>query len=244
MRKTITKSAYKTSVIKTIKLLFFLSIILLCILLGLWQIDRGIQKKQLYEEFKETLSKKPVLMKTLPENPKLFTNMHINGEFLVNRQFLLDNKIHNKIAGYEVITPFKVNDKIILVNRGWVNSNNRQSIPEILIQNKITSIYGYSYYYKKLYELDEDNYVNKWPLIIQNIEIDKVSQLLGYDIEPYVIIMNKKHDDSYALRTIFKENMQLKHYMYAGQWFLFATIGLIFMIILLRKEKNNEQKSN
>ena len=56
--------------------------------------------------------------------------------------------------------------------------------------------------------------------------------------------MNKKHDDSYALRTIFKENMQLKHYMYAGQWFLFATIGLIFMIILLRKEKNNEQKSN
>ena len=103
--------------------------------------------------------------------------MHINGEFLVNRQFLLDNKIHNKIAGYEVITPFKVNDKIILVNRGWVNSNNRQSIPEILIQNKITSIYGYSYYYKKLYELDEDNYVNKWPLIIQNIEIDKISKL-------------------------------------------------------------------
>ena len=55
MRKTITKSAYKTSVIKTIKLLFFLSIILLCILLGLWQIDRGIQKEQLYEEFKERI---------------------------------------------------------------------------------------------------------------------------------------------------------------------------------------------
>jgi len=240
MRKTITKSAYKTSVIKTIKLLFFSSIITLCILLGLWQIDRGIQKEQLYEEFKGTLSEDSVLLKTLPKNPRSFINMHLNGEFLADKQFLLDNKIHNKIAGYEVITPFKVNNKIVLVNRGWVNSNNRQSIPKILIQNKTTSIYGYSYYYKKLYELDEDNYINKWPLIIQNIEIDKVSQLLGYDIEPYVIIMNKKHDDSYVLQTIFKGNMQLKHYMYAGQWFLFAIIGFIFMIILSRKEKNNE----
>jgi len=240
MRKTITKLAYKNSVIKTIKLLFFLSIIIICVLLGLWQIDRGIQKEQLYEEFKRTLSEDSVLLKTLPKNPRSFTNMHLNGEFLADKQFLLDNKVHNKIAGYEVITPFKVNNKIVLVNRGWVNSNNRQSMPEILIQNKTTSIYGYSYYYKKLYELDEDNYINKWPLIIQNIEIDKVSQLLGYDIEPYVIIMNKKHNDSYVLQTIFKENMQLKHYMYAGQWFLFAIIGFIFMIILSRKEKNNE----
>ena len=51
MRKTITKLAYKNSVIKTIKLLFFLSILIICVLLGLWQIDRGIQKEQLYEEF-------------------------------------------------------------------------------------------------------------------------------------------------------------------------------------------------
>jgi len=240
MRKTITKLAYKNSVIKTIKLLFFLSIIIICVLLGLWQIDRGIQKEQLYEEFKGTLSKDSVLLKTLPKNPRSFTNMHLNGEFLTDKQFLLDNKIHNKIAGYEVITPFKVDNKIVLVNRGWVNSNNRQSIPEVPIQNKTTSIYGYSYYYKKLYELDEDNYVNKWPLIIQNIEIDKASKLLGYNIEPYVIIMNKKHNSSYVLQTIFKENMQLKHYMYAGQWFLFAIIGFIFMIILSRKEKNNE----
>ena len=240
MRKTITKLAYKNSVIKTIKLLFFLSIIIICVLLGLWQIDRGIQKEQLYEEFKGTLSEDSVLLKTLPKNPRSFTNMHLNGEFLTDKQFLLDNKIHNKIAGYEVITPFKVDNKIVLVNRGWVNSNNRQSIPEVLIQNKTTSIYGYSYYYKKLYELDEDNYVNKWPLIIQNIEIDKASKLLGYNIEPYVIIMNKKHNSSYVLQTIFKENMQLKHYMYAGQWFLFAIIGFIFMIILSRKEKNNE----
>ena len=240
MRKTITKLAYKNSVIKTIKLLFFLSMIIICVLLGLWQIDRGIQKEQLYEEFKGTLSKDSVLLKTLPKNPRSFTNMHLNGEFLTDKQFLLDNKIHNKIAGYEVITPFKVDNKIVLVNRGWVNSNNRQSIPEVLIQNKTTSIYGYSYYYKKLYELDEDNYVNKWPLIIQNIEIDKASKLLGYNIEPYVIIMNKKHNSSYVLQTIFKENMQLKHYMYAGQWFLFAIIGFIFMIILSRKEKNNE----
>ena len=70
MRKTITKLAYKNSVIKTIKLLFFLSIIIICVLLGLWQIDRGIQKEQLYEEFKGTLSEDSVLFETLPKNPR------------------------------------------------------------------------------------------------------------------------------------------------------------------------------
>ena len=32
------------------------------------------------------------------------------------------------------------------------------------------------------------------------------------------------------------ENKYLTHYMYAGQWFLFALIGIIFLVILNRKK--------
>ena len=31
------------------------------------------------------------------------------------------------------------------------------------------------------------------------------------------------------------DNSNLKHYMYAGQWFLFTMIGIFFLIILNRK---------
>jgi cytochrome oxidase assembly protein ShyY1 len=52
--------------------------------------------------------------------------------------------------------------------------------------------------------------------------------------------MNEKQVNSYEIQSIQNDNPQLKHYMYAGQWFLFSIIGFIFMIILMRKEKHNE----
>ena len=60
------------------------------------------------------------------------------------------------------------------------------------------------------------------------------------DVEPYVIIMNQKQVNSYDIQNIISENPELKHYMYAGQWFLFSIIGFIFMVILMRKENSNE----
>ena len=57
-------------------------------------------------------------------------------------------------------------------------------------------------------------------------------------------MMNEEQSNSYSLQTIYKKNSDLKHYMYAGQWFLFALIGIIFMIILYRKDKRDEFKSN
>ena len=56
----------------------------------------------------------------------------------------------------------------------------------------------------------------------------------------YVIIMNQKQVNSYDIQNIISENPELKHYMYAGQWFLFSIIGFIFMVILMRKENSNE----
>ena len=48
-----------------------------------------------------------------------------------------------------------------------------------------------------------------------------------------------------SIHTIgnIKKNTELKHYMYAGQWFLFAIVALFFAFKLLGRSKN-EKKSN
>ncbi len=74
-------------------------------------------------------------------------------------------------------------------------------------------------------------------MVIQNIKLDDISKILDSDVLPYVLILSKKQDNAYAIQSRYQENPELKHYMYAGQWFLFALIGFIFMIILLRKAK-------
>ena len=96
-------------------------------------------------------------------------------------------------------------------------------------------IIGYVYYYKNSYMLSNDIYENKWPLLIQSININKKSSLLNKEILPYVLIMNESQDNAYNLKKIYKKNPQLKHYMYAGQWFIFSILGFIFMIILMRR---------
>ena len=41
--------------IKTIKLFFFLSLIIICLILGFWQIDRGQEKLAIYDAFANKL---------------------------------------------------------------------------------------------------------------------------------------------------------------------------------------------
>ena len=222
--------------IKTFKVLFFIIVIITCIILGLWQIDRANEKAYLYHAFNERISKNPIQFEVIKSNPVDFTKIIITGTYISNKQFLLDNKIFNKKAGYEVISPMLFDDQIVLINRGWVSNNNRQSLPNIDIRNVDSQAIGYIYKYKDFYQLSEDFYKNDWPLIIQNIEIDKIKQMFKYKVFPYVLIMSEDQENSFNIQTIYKKNSDLKHYMYAGQWFLFALIGIIFMIILLRKD--------
>ncbi len=225
----------KQALSKVTKLFVFLPLISLCVFLGIWQIERGQEKKDIYNLYLNNISKKPKIINNPHENISEFTKIKVFGNFVSEKQFLLDNQVYNQKAGYDVITPLKINDKILLVNRGWVNNNNRQSTPDISVRKTNKSIIGYVYYYKDSYTLSNDIYENKWPLLIQNIDINQKSSLLKKKILPYVLIMSENQDNSYKLKNIYKKNTQFKHYMYAGQWFIFSIIGFIFMIILLRR---------
>ena len=226
--------------IKTIKYLTFLSLITLCVILGLWQVDRGNEKKDIYNSYINKLSNGPIDLNILSNEPGQFTNVIIQNSsfrYLSKKQFLLDNKVNNHQAGYEVLTPIKVDKKILLVNRGWVTNHNRQRLPNINIIDSKSNLEGYIYYYADAYELEKDTYQLDFPMVIQNIKLDDISKILDSDVLPYVLILSKKQDNAYAIQSRYQENPELKHYMYAGQWFLFALIGFIFMIILMRKVK-------
>ena len=236
------KSTYKNFSNKVMKLLFFFSIISVCIYLGLWQIERGNQKITIYNEYKKNLSKDPVVLKQLNNKFTEFAKVRVFGEFILDKQLLLDNRIFNRKAGYEVLTPYKVGNKMVLVNRGWVENRFESVIPDISIKKPNNYIDGYIFYQKSLLQLDKDTYSKKWPKIIQNIEFDKISILLNSKLEPYILVMNEDQDNTYIINTKFKKNAELKHFMYAGQWFLFSAVAFAFMIILLRKNRTNNEK--
>ena len=131
-----------------------------------------------------------------------------------------------------------VNDKILLVNRGWVDGNNRLTMPDIDITTINTEVEGYTYVYKEGFLLDEESKNINWPRLIQSVNIKAISEALDKEVLPYLIIMSTTQTNSLQLREIHQKNDKLKHYMYAGQWFIFSVIGFILIIVLLKRTKD------
>ena len=63
-------------------------------------------------------------------------------------------------------------------------------------------------------------------------------KLLNQTVMPYILMMNENQNNSYIRKKVYKKNPELKHYMYAGQWFLFSIIALIFAFKLLKRNKD------
>ena len=214
-------------------ILFFL--ILTCVYLGFWQLDRADQKLSIQTDYQNQLSKEYLDLKEVQKNPLRYTKIMAKGTFL-EPYFLLDNIVHNKKAGYLVMSPFLVEDKIIIVNRGWVDNFSRQKFPEILTPESDQQIKGYIKYPMRLLELSGVNMTNEKPFIIQNLNINEISSILKKEIYPFYLNLEIDSDHSYIQIEQKTENKYLTHYMYAGQWFLFALIGIIFLILLNRKK--------
>ena len=214
-------------------ILFFL--ILTCVYLGFWQLDRADQKLSIQTDYQNQLSKEYLDLKEVQKNPLRYTKIMAKGTFL-EPYFLLDNIVHNKKAGYLVMSPFLVEDKVIIVNRGWVDNFSRQKFPEILTPESDQQIKGYIKYPMRLLELSGINMTNEKPFIIQNLNINEISSILKKEIYPFYLNLEMDSNHSYIQIEEKTENKYLTHYMYAGQWFLFALIGIIFLILLNRKK--------
>src|SRR5687767_11507447 len=58
----------------------------------------------------------------------------VHGEFLPEHTVLLDNKVRQRRAGYEVVAPLRLAEGIhVLVNRGWIEAPpRRDQLPDIV----------------------------------------------------------------------------------------------------------------
>src|SRR6266550_4791933 len=94
----------------------------LFIVAGNWQRDRMEQKLALRAQFDAATAAAPVALPDLRDwTPWRYRQVVVTGIYDAGRQILLDNKVHDGRAGYQVVTPLMLADgRAVLVNRGWV----------------------------------------------------------------------------------------------------------------------------
>ena len=96
--------------------------VLLFAQLGRWQWHRAEEKRALAAAFVAGAAdfSSDLGRRSTTELPR-YTQVRVHGQYEPGHQFLLDNMTHAGRAGYQVLTPFRLDDgRLLLVNRGWV----------------------------------------------------------------------------------------------------------------------------
>lgn len=231
-------------------LLITLLVFFALVKLGLWQLSRADEKTQRLIRI-NTLQQAQAF--TLPEienirlQQKYINTVNdlpviIDGEFDENVMLLLDNQMHNGKFGYRVLQLLKTSEYALLVNLGWhVADRTRQTQPDIKILQGDVKLHGHVRIIEKGIVLaDEDWSGKQWPLLIQNIDLNKLSEFIGTTLLPYVVYLDKNESIGYTKNWLPIVMPPEKHQGYAFQWFSLALAWLFLMVFAARKTQINK----
>jgi len=216
--------------------------------LGLWQLDRAGEKERREEMFDERTVDAPILLneRLSPVPARLdpdwwrYRRVEVAGETLGARQYLLDNRTRNGVAGYHVHVPMLAAeiDRLVLVNRGWVEAGlRREQRPDVSLTSSEAVISGVVEYPRLTPLLGDDGYSRStWPKVVQRIDLEKTARDFDHQVLPFVVLMDAALPHGFAREwTPHLGIGPERHRGYALQWFsLAAAVAVVWIVLKVR----------
>ena len=207
---------------------FFVFFFPILIYLGSWQVIRGLEKKDIVDQHYQNKSL-PVInesdMPLIEEDKLTYRTINLQGEF-GPESYLLDNRLYRQEAGYEVFTTFATSEnRLFLVNRGWISKENFDYEVDIKTEGSGISIQGVLSPFTRFgLNLTDESYESGWPKLVQQIDYEATVRDLGFDINSFVLQLSAGSVG--ALEPIWKpvDLKPSRHYGYALQWFGLAAV--------------------
>lgn len=227
-------------------ILLTLALVSVFIKLGLWQVSRANEKESRHERI-EQFAREPII--TLPSTPVKFEDfqyrqVEVRGHFVEDHTIYLDNKIHQGIAGYEVLTPIKIaNSSLhVLVNRGWIASgSDRLQLPDIFFPKNEVVVTGMvtSPTIKTIQLSNEVVSGNLWI----NLDFELYQRMTGLALQPILLLQQDNQiKDGLTRQWIRPDSGASKNIGYAFQWFFLAVTTCIIFLILNVKRNSSEKQ--
>jgi cytochrome oxidase assembly protein ShyY1 len=211
--------------------IFFVFFAVLFFSLGLWQIDRGQAKTVLLDEFEKNSLKSPGY---ISKDSKKWDRVYVEGSWDGSNQLLIDNVIRKGIAGYKVLTPFKLinTNEIILIDRGWIPRNrNIEVLPNIDLINSNERVSGILESPELGLTLSDELVTDVWPKVSQTKNLEVISKEYSDQIYPFILLADPTSRNSLEYIKINPTNMTpIKHYGYSAQWFLMFIVLCVMYI--------------
>lgn len=228
-----------------------LACVIVCALLaslGVWQLHRAAYKRVLYDAYAARAQAPAELLDGSAEaDPARYRHVRLTGTFDRAHQFLLDNRIHASIPGYDVLTPMHLDGSgpAVLVNRGWVPLGaRRDTLPAVPVPAGRFQLTGIVDLPERSLLLGPAGYRGGgWPRVVESVEIAPMERLLGYRLEPYVVLMDPAAPHGFVRE--WRPNPGFgpqRHLGYAFQWFALA-VTLFVIYVVANSKPTDEQRS-
>jgi len=226
-----------------------LTVLLLAVFisLGRWQWSRAEQKEALARGFAAGAEQAQPLGALSTATLSRYAVVSVTGEWDAARQFLLDNRTRDGRAGYEVLTPLRLEDgRWLLVNRGWLPFEGRRDrLPEVatgLVPGAVT-LRG------RLDELPTAGLASgraapalsgAWPRVTSFPQTAQLAAALGgVRLEPRVLLLDASAPAGYRRDWQPFVKGPEQNFSYAVQWWSFGVLLLVLFVKMNLRTKDD-----
>ncbi len=210
-------------------------------MLGNWQLNRAAEKVALAATFE-----KQGPYRTVPDTKEIapFERIEVRGHFLPQRQILIDNIIRNARVGYFVITAleYESGQPLLIVNRGWIEKPRDATSPvDIPVGDDWRTLKGRAGHLPRVGIRSDESFAGdqSWPRVAVYPILGDVSEQLGRDVLPYVLLLDAEADDGFLRDWKPRQASPMTHYGYAFQWFALSLTVLAISLWQFRKKRSS-----
>ena len=219
-----------------------------CVRLGLWQLDRRAERQAHNEIVRANAEAAPVPLAQLglPAESLRYRRVVMRGRWDYHHEIALTGRSRNGSPGVHIMTPLVPNgiDHAVLVNRGWVYAPDAASIDfEPWREGEVdsTTFVGYVELYPAPKAGAPDPRSTRSPRAWHRLDTAELVRTLPYALEPYyVVALPDSGAQPPSDRPVRLDLPQLgagPHLSYAIQWFSFGTIALVGAAILVWRDR-------
>jgi surfeit locus 1 family protein len=212
--------------------------------LGRWQWQRGEARQDEWDAFARGADEVRPLGAAKLDGIARFARISVSGHFRPDRQFLLDNRSHAGLPGYEVLTPLELADgRTLLVDRGWVAfTGSRARLPAVAfapaplvtVVGRVDNLPSAGLAYGRAPPALDGN----WPRITSYPRMNELSAALNRDLEGRIVLLDPTAADGYVRDWQPPGVPPARHWAYAIQWWLFAaTLVVLWSVASVRRAR-------
>lgn len=229
--------------------LAFVAVLPGLIALGIWQVQRGIEKREAYEAFRSasvdvadagTLSLSA--MNALP----MYAAVRLRGRYLNERTFLLDNMSHAGQPGHHVLTPFQPAGMahVVIVDRGWRPGIVRGGVDDVppATANEVRGKLA-SFPQPGLELAGKPPPGGAWPRVVQFPDAAELSAQLGLPVAERRLMLDAGAPAGFVRDWEPPGIPPARHFAYAFQWFALAVALIVIFFVMARPRRRETADS-